>query len=207
MIEPTFGVDRTILVLLLDAYDEEATVDVNGKPDTRIVLRLRSEGGAVQGGDVAADEEAGADRGRARHLRSIAGRDRFLVDYDETGNIGKRYRRQDEMGTPFCFTVDPESLEDGKVTVRDRDTTEQERIDDRRCRFLCRVAGEVELKELSVSGGIIPADCTTPVRRFWAPGRFSWRAKDAWHRAARSRRRVPSRPNPSRFRKKRTILG
>jgi glycyl-tRNA synthetase len=52
----------------------------------------------------------------------------FLVDYDETGNIGKRYRRQDEIGTPFCFTVDPDSLTDGKVTVRDRDTTTQERI-------------------------------------------------------------------------------
>ena len=52
----------------------------------------------------------------------------FLVDYDETGNIGKRYRRQDEIGTPFCFTVDPDSLEDHMVTVRDRDTTAQERI-------------------------------------------------------------------------------
>ncbi|MCA9861221.1 MAG: glycine--tRNA ligase, partial [Thermomicrobiales bacterium] len=52
----------------------------------------------------------------------------LLVDYDETGNIGKRYRRQDEIGTPFCFTVDPDSLDDGSVTVRDRDTTEQDRI-------------------------------------------------------------------------------
>ena len=52
----------------------------------------------------------------------------LLVDYDETGNIGKRYRRQDEIGTPFCFTVDPDSVDDGSVTVRDRDTTEQDRI-------------------------------------------------------------------------------
>ena len=70
MIEPTFGVDRTILVLLLDAYDEEATVDVNGKPDTRVVLRLSSEDRAVQGGDAAADEEAGAGRASPRSCSS-----------------------------------------------------------------------------------------------------------------------------------------
>jgi glycyl-tRNA synthetase len=52
----------------------------------------------------------------------------YLVDYDETGNIGKRYRRQDEAGTPYCFTVDYDTIEDGTVTVRDRDTTEQSRI-------------------------------------------------------------------------------
>ena len=52
----------------------------------------------------------------------------YLVDYDETGNIGKRYRRQDEAGTPFCFTIDYDTIEDGTVTVRDRDTTEQSRL-------------------------------------------------------------------------------
>ena len=60
--EPTFGVDRTFLVLLLDAYDEEETVDVNGKPDTRVVLRLHPQRGAVQGSGAAADEEAGTGR-------------------------------------------------------------------------------------------------------------------------------------------------
>ncbi|GIW03925.1 MAG: hypothetical protein KatS3mg059_0545 [Thermomicrobiales bacterium] len=52
----------------------------------------------------------------------------YLVDYDETANIGKRYRRQDEIGTPFCFTIDYETLDDGTVTVRDRDTMTQERL-------------------------------------------------------------------------------
>lgn len=128
VIEPTFGVDRTILVVLLDAYDEEATVDVNGKPDTRIVLRLDPK--------VAPFKAAILPLMKKPELTDIA-RDIFdrlqdetgyLIDYDETGNIGKRYRRQDEIGTPFCVTVDPDSLEDRKVTVRDRDTTAQERI-------------------------------------------------------------------------------
>jgi glycyl-tRNA synthetase len=128
VIEPTFGVDRTLLVLLLDAYDEEATVDVNGKPDTRVLLRLDPK--------VAPYKAAVLPLMKKPELAAVA-RDLFdalqaetsyLVDYDETGNIGKRYRRQDEAGTPFCFTVDYDTLEDRAVTVRDRDTTAQERI-------------------------------------------------------------------------------
>jgi len=128
VIEPTFGVDRTILVVLLDAYDEESTVDVNGKPDTRIVLRLDPKVAPYKAAILPLmkkPEQTEIAREIFDRLQAETG---FLVDYDETGNIGKRYRRQDEIGTPFCFTVDPDSLEDGKVTVRDRDTTEQERI-------------------------------------------------------------------------------
>ena len=128
VIEPTFGVDRTVLTLLLDAYDEEQTVDVNGKADTRVLLRLHPR--------VAPYKAAVLPLMRKPELTEVA-RDLFarledetgvLVDYDETGNIGKRYRRQDEVGTPFCFTVDYETLEDRAVTVRDRDTTEQHRL-------------------------------------------------------------------------------
>jgi glycyl-tRNA synthetase len=128
VIEPTFGVDRTILVVLLDAYDEEATVDVNGKADTRTVLRFDPKVAPYKAAILPLmkkPELTEAARGIFERLQEETG---FLVDYDETGNIGKRYRRQDEVGTPFCFTVDPDSLTDGKVTVRDRDTTEQERI-------------------------------------------------------------------------------
>jgi glycyl-tRNA synthetase len=128
VIEPTFGVDRTCLVLLLDAYDEEETVDVNGKPDTRVVLRLHPR--------VAPFKAAVLPLMRKPELADVARRlfDRVveetgaLVDYDETGNIGRRYRRQDEIGTPFCFTVDYESLEDHRVTVRQRDDMSQERL-------------------------------------------------------------------------------
>ncbi|MGC4190842.1 MAG: glycine--tRNA ligase [Thermomicrobiales bacterium] len=128
VIEPTFGVERTFITVMLDSYDEEETVDVNGKPDTRVVLRLDPK--------LAPYKAAILPLAKKPELTSLAG-DIFaevqgdlgvLIDYDETGNIGKRYRRQDEIGTPFCFTVDFDSLEDGAVTVRDRDTTKQERI-------------------------------------------------------------------------------
>jgi glycyl-tRNA synthetase len=128
VIEPAFGVDRTFLTVMLDAYDEEQTVDVNGKPDTRVLLRLDPK--------IAPYKAAILPLAKKPELTSVA-RDLFdavraetgvLIDYDETANIGKRYRRQDEIGTPFCVTVDFDSLEDKAVTIRDRDTTSQERI-------------------------------------------------------------------------------
>ena len=128
VIEPTFGVDRTFLVLLLDAYDEEQTVDVNGKPDTRVVLRLHPR--------VAPYKAAVLPLAKKPELTAVAW-DLFhqieaetgaLIDYDETANIGKRYRRQDEIGTPYCVTVDFDTLDDQAVTVRDRDSMAQERI-------------------------------------------------------------------------------
>lgn len=128
VIEPTFGVDRTFLTVLLDAYDEEQTTDVNGKADTRVVLRLVPA--------LAPYKAAILPLARKPELTRVAG-DLFdrvqqevgaMIDYDETSNIGKRYRRQDEIGTPFCFTVDFDSLDDHAVTVRDRDSMAQERI-------------------------------------------------------------------------------
>ncbi len=128
VIEPTFGVDRTILVTLLDAYDEEETVDVNGKPDTRVLLRLNPRIAPYKAAVLPLmkkPELAGVARELFARLEAETS---YLVDYDETGNIGKRYRRQDEAGTPFCFTIDYDTLDDQAVTVRDRDTTAQERI-------------------------------------------------------------------------------
>lgn len=128
VIEPTFGVDRTFLTVMLDAYDEEQTIDVNGKADMRVLLRLSPR--------LAPFKAAVLPLAKKPELTSVA-RDIFeqlqdrtgaLIDYDETSNIGKRYRRQDEIGTPFCVTVDFDSLEDGAVTVRDRDSMDQERI-------------------------------------------------------------------------------
>ncbi len=128
VIEPTFGVERTFLTVMLDAYDEEETVDVNGKADTRVVLRLAPR--------LAPYKAAVLPLAKKPELTTVA-RELFatlqdeldtLVDYDETSNIGKRYRRQDEIGTPFCLTVDFDTLEDGAVTIRDRDTMAQQRV-------------------------------------------------------------------------------
>ncbi|MFM8594122.1 MAG: glycine--tRNA ligase [Chloroflexota bacterium] len=128
VIEPTFGVDRTCLVLLIDAYDEEETVDVNGKPDTRVVLRLHPRVAPYKAAVLPLmkkPELADPARRLFEELEKATG---ALIDYDETGNIGKRYRRQDEVGTPFCFTYDFDSIDDHAVTVRHRDDMSQERI-------------------------------------------------------------------------------
>jgi glycyl-tRNA synthetase len=128
VIEPTFGVERTFLVLLVDAYDEEATVDVNGKPDTRVVLRLNPRVAPYKAAVLPLMKKPELANVAKDLFERLQRETRYLVDYDETANIGKRYRRQDEIGTPFCFTVDYDTLEDQTVTVRDRDTTSQERI-------------------------------------------------------------------------------
>jgi glycyl-tRNA synthetase len=128
VVEPTFGVDRTMLIVLLDAYDEEETVDVNGKPDTRILLRLNPRLAPYKAAVLPLMKKPELAEPARRLFERLEAETGALVDYDETGNIGKRYRRQDEIGTPFCFTFDFESLEDSAVTVRDRDTTAQERI-------------------------------------------------------------------------------
>ncbi len=127
VIEPTWGVDRTVLVTLLAAYrEEEAPTGEEGESDKRVVLALPK--------DLAPFKIAVLPLSKKEELSTIAKplvaqlRSRWMVDYDETQSIGKRYRRQDEIGTPFCVTVDFDSLEDKKVTVRDRDTMQQERI-------------------------------------------------------------------------------
>jgi glycyl-tRNA synthetase len=128
VIEPTFGVDRTILVVLLDAYDEEETVDVNGKPEIRTVLRLAPALAPYKAAVLPLMKKPELT-GIARELfQEIQEQTNFVVDYDETANIGKRYRRQDEIGTPYCFTVDYETIDDRSVTVRHRDSMQQERI-------------------------------------------------------------------------------
>jgi glycyl-tRNA synthetase len=128
VIEPTFGVDRTILMLLLDAYDEEETVDVNGKPDTRVVLRLHPRVAPNKAAVLPLLKKPELANPARELFELLANTSSGLVDYDETGNIGKRYRRQDEIGTPFCFTFDFDSLEDQSVTVRHRDDMSQSRI-------------------------------------------------------------------------------
>ncbi|HEU0114893.1 MAG TPA: glycine--tRNA ligase [Thermomicrobiales bacterium] len=128
VIEPTFGVDRTCLVLMLDAYDEEATVDVNGKPETRVVLRFEPRIAPCKAAVLPLMKKPELSEVARRLFEELDCGVNGYVEYDETGNIGKRYRRQDEIGTPFCFTIDYDTLEDRTVTVRLRDDMSQERL-------------------------------------------------------------------------------
>jgi len=120
------GCDRLFLAFLCDAYREEVTTDEAGKEDVRIVLGLHPE--------IAPYKVAVLPLSKKEELSSIADklRDQLAEDmdvtYDEAQSIGKRYRRQDEIGTPFCVTVDFDTINDQAVTVRHRDTMVQERV-------------------------------------------------------------------------------
>lgn len=122
IIESTYGLDRTVLALLCEAYDEEV-IDAE-KNDTRVVLHLHPALAPFKACVLPLSKKLSEEATALYQELS----DHFMVDYDEAGSIGKRYRRQDEIGTPFCITYDFESKEDGCVTVRDRDTMAQERV-------------------------------------------------------------------------------
>lgn len=122
VIEPSLGADRVALALLVEAYDEEI-VDVE-KNDIRIVLRLHPALAPYKACILPLSKKLSE---KASELYTDLQKS-FMMDFDESGSIGKRYRRQDEIGTPICITYDFESEVDGCVTVRDRDTMVQERI-------------------------------------------------------------------------------
>ena len=126
VIEPAAGADRATLAFLIDAYAEEEAPAASGKTEKRTVLRLHK--------DLAPIKVAVLPLSRNEKLvptaREVAGplREHWMIDYDDAGSIGRRYRRQDEIGTPYCVTVDFDSLEDHSVTIRDRDSMMQDRI-------------------------------------------------------------------------------
>jgi glycyl-tRNA synthetase len=121
VIEPAAGADRATLAFLVDAYDEE---EVDG--DTRTLLRLHPRLAPVKVAVLPLMRRDGQpERARAIHHELRSG---LQSEFDEGGSIGRRYRRQDEIGTPWCVTVDHQTLEDDTVTVRDRDTLAQERL-------------------------------------------------------------------------------
>ncbi len=122
VIEPSLGVERSFLAFLCDAYDEEV-VDAE-KNDTRVVMHFHPALAPFKAAVLPLSKKLGD---KASEVYAMLSK-HFMVDYDEAGSIGKRYRREDEIGTPFCITYDFESENDGCVTVRDRDTMEQERI-------------------------------------------------------------------------------
>ncbi len=122
VIEPTFGLSRLIGVLLFDAYTEEKVNE-----DTRIVLKLAPKIAPVKAAIFPLQKEGPLEELARTTYKQLKEALQY-VEYDNAGNIGKMYRRQDEIGTPFCITVDHTSLEDRTVTIRDRDTMKQERI-------------------------------------------------------------------------------
>ena len=122
VIEPSLGADRVVLAFLTDAYDEEE-VDKE-KNDVRVVLHLHPALAPYKCA-VLPLQKGLADKADEIYAKM---RKKFSATYDLTGSIGKRYRRQDEIGTPYCVTVDFQTAEDGTVTVRDRDTMEQIRV-------------------------------------------------------------------------------
>ena len=119
VVEPAVGVDRIMLTMLLDAYDEEPD-----KEGTRVVLRLHPEIAPIKVAILPLSKKL-ADE--AKKVHSVV-RGQMMSQYDDTGSIGKRYRRQDEIGTPLCVTVDFDTLNDHAVTIRERDSMEQVRV-------------------------------------------------------------------------------
>ena len=158
MIEPAAGVDRAMLAFMVDAYDTE---EVEGRK--RTVLRLHPRLAPVKVAVLPLVSKEGMPE-RAREIYEEL-RARVPAEYDEGGSIGKRYRRQDEIGTPWGVTVDGQTMEDGTVTLRDRDTLEQERVPARRPRRPARREGRRALELTQARLRIVPTRST--VEQTW----------------------------------------
>ena len=126
VIEPSGGCDRATLAFLCEAYCEDEAPDEKGAMQKRTVLRLHPRLAPIKVAIFPLVKKEGMPE-RAMELY-IALRQHMTAFYDEKGAVGRRYRRQDEAGTPFCVTVDGQTIQDGTVTIRDRDSMKQERI-------------------------------------------------------------------------------
>ena len=126
VIEPAAGLTRAVLAFMLDAYDEDEAPNSKGGVDKRTVLRLDPRLAPVKAAVLPLSRNADLSP-KAKDVAAML-RKQWNVEFDDAGAIGRRYRRQDEIGTPFCITVDFDSLEDQAVTVRERDSMTQERI-------------------------------------------------------------------------------
>ena len=169
MIEPAAGLGRTVLALLCDAYD---TDEIGG--EKRTVLRLHPSVAPVKVAVLPLLRKDGHPE-KAREIYEAL-RKRMSAEYDEGGHIGKRYRRQDEIGTPFGVTIDHQTLEDDTVTLRDRDTLTQERVAGRRDRGPARRACD-EPHVVARAAGVGSGLCPPPQPR--SPTRISTRAGSA----------------------------
>ena len=126
VIEPSAGADRATLAFLCEAYCEDTAPDENGKPTERVVLKLHPRLAPIKAAVFPLVKKDGMPE-IAQKLYLELKRD-FNVYYDDKGAVGRRYRRQDEAGTPYCFTIDGQTLQDRTVTIRDRDTLQQRRL-------------------------------------------------------------------------------
>lgn len=127
VIEPAAGLTRATLAFLVDAYHEEEGVDAEGAAKTRVVLRLHPKLAPFKAAVLPLTKKDGLPEVARAIVKSFY-RAGINASYDEQQSIGKRYARHDEIGTPYCITVDPETLKDNAVTIRNRDTTKQERV-------------------------------------------------------------------------------
>jgi glycyl-tRNA synthetase len=126
VIEPAVGVERTVLSFLIDAYSEEEAPTAEGKVEKRTVLRLDPRLAPFKVAVLPLSKHADLTPVSQKVAEDL--RKHFVTDFDITASIGKRYRRQDEVGTPFCVTIDFDTLEDQAVTIRDRDSMQQDRV-------------------------------------------------------------------------------
>ena len=135
VIEPAAGADRATLAFLCDAYDEDRAPDAKGQEEVRVVLRLHPRLSPIKAAVLPLLRKDGHPERAEKIYKEL--RKRWMVDYDESAAIGKRYRRQDEIGTPLCITIDHQTITDGTVTVRSRDSMAQSRIaEDQLARYM-----------------------------------------------------------------------
>jgi glycyl-tRNA synthetase len=127
VIEPSAGLTRAVLMFMLDAYSEEAGVDAEGEGKTRVVMKFHPRLAPIKAAVLPLTKKDGLPE-VARRIVADFFKAGLNASYDEQQSIGKRYARHDEIGTPYCLTIDHETLKDEMVTIRDRDTTKQERV-------------------------------------------------------------------------------
>jgi glycyl-tRNA synthetase len=126
VVEPAGGVDRTVLAFLVDAFREEEVPTAKGGTEKRKLLALHKDLAPIKVAVLPLSRKETLEPEALRVFDQV--KDRWMCDFDDAGSIGRRYRRQDEVGTPYCVTVDFDTLEDRQVTIRDRDTMQQDRI-------------------------------------------------------------------------------
>jgi glycyl-tRNA synthetase len=126
VIEPSAGADRATLAFLCEAYQEDMLPDESGKPTERVYMKLHPRLAPYKAAIFPLVNKDGMPEVAQSLYREL--KRSFNVFYDEKGAVGRRYRRQDEIGTPFCVTIDGDTLKDNTVTIRDRDTSKQQRI-------------------------------------------------------------------------------
>jgi len=131
VIEPSAGADRATLAFLCEAYTEDEAPDENGKMQTRVVMKFHPRIAPIKAAVFPLVKKDGMPEVAKDIYRAL--KPHFNVFYDEKGAVGRRYRRQDEAGTPYCITVDGQTMQDNTVTIRDRDSLEQWRVNVENC--------------------------------------------------------------------------